>query len=68
MATPTKKQIAGGHRRSLAAMRQKLLKMAYAWEEMDQYHVNILTEAAEKLLDVHAELLEMAEEDMAWDA
>lgn len=62
MATPTKKQIAAGQRRSLKAMRSKLLEMAAAWEDVDQYNSNILAEAAEKLLDVHAELLE-AEED-----
>ncbi|HRL94741.1 MAG TPA: hypothetical protein PK873_14405 [Pseudomonas sp.] len=63
MATPTKKQIAAGQRRSLKAMRSKLLDMANAWEDVDQYNGNILTEAAEKLLDVHAELLEAAEDE-----
>ncbi|MDR7024355.1 hypothetical protein [Pseudomonas peli] len=68
MATPTKKQIAAGQRRSLKAMRTKLLAMASDWEDVDEYHVNILTEAAEKLLDVHTELLEVAGEEMTWDA
>lgn len=63
MATPTKKQIAAGQRRSLKAMRAKLLEMAAAWDEVDQYHLNILEEAADKLLDVHRELLEAAEEE-----
>lgn len=63
MGTPTKKQIAAGQRRSLVAMRGKLLEMASAWEDVDEYHVSIMTEAAEKLLDVHTELLEIAEED-----
>lgn len=62
MATPTKKQIASGQRRSLKAMRVKLLDMAAAWDEVDQYYLNILEEAAEKLLDVHVELLETVEE------
>lgn len=62
MATPTKKQIASGQRRSLKAMRAKLLDMAAAWDEVDQYYLNILEEAAEKLLDVHVELLETVEE------
>jgi len=43
-------------------MRSKLLEMAVVWGDVDEYHVSILTEAAEKLLDVHAELLEVAEE------
>lgn len=63
MAAPTKKQIAAGQRRSLVAMRGKLLEMAGAWEDVDEYHISILTEAAEKLLDVHTELLEVAEEE-----
>lgn len=63
MSTPTKKQIASGQRRSLKSMRAKLLEMATAWDEVDQYYLNILEEAADKLLDVHAELLETAEEE-----
>jgi len=62
MATPTKKQIAAGQRRSLAAMREKLLDMAAVWDEVDQYHLNILEEAADKLSDVHAKLLEVTKE------
>lgn len=61
MAAPSKKQIAAGQRRSLKAMRAKLLEMASAWEDMDEYNANILAEAAEKLLDVHVELLETVE-------
>ncbi|AMO73820.1 hypothetical protein PcP3B5_03070 [Pseudomonas citronellolis] len=38
-------------------MREKLLEMAAVWDEVDQYHVTILTEAADKLRDVHDELL-----------
>lgn len=63
MATQTKKQIAAGQRRSLKAMRARLLDMAATWDEVDQYYLNILEEAADKLLDVHAELLEAAEEE-----
>lgn len=62
MTAPSKKQIAAGQRRSLKAMRAKLLEMASAWEDVDEYHVSILTEAAEKLLNVHVELLETVEE------
>lgn len=61
MSTPTKKQIAGGQRRSLKAMRAKLLEMASVWADVDEYFANILAEAAEKLLDVHVELQEDVE-------
>lgn len=63
MAAPTKKQIAAGQRRSLKAMRAKLLEMAAAWDEVDQYHLNILEEAADKLGDVHTQLGEIQEEE-----
>ncbi len=62
MATRTPKQIAVGQRRSLKAMRAKLLSMAAEWGEVDTYNMHMLEEAAEKLLDVHANLLESAEE------
>jgi uncharacterized protein YciI len=61
MSAPTKKQIAGGQRRSLKAMRAKLLEMASVWADVDEYFANILAEAAEKLLDVHVELQEDVE-------
>lgn len=61
MATPTKKQIAAGQRRSLKAMRTKLMEMAAAWDEVDQYHLNILEEAADKLGAVCDELGEIEE-------
>ncbi|WP_145923839.1 hypothetical protein [Pseudomonas citronellolis] len=57
MAQRTEKQLNAGQRRSLNAMREKLLEMAAVWDEVDQYHVTILTEAADKLRDVHDELL-----------
>ncbi len=43
-------------------MRVKLLDMAAAWDEVDQYHLNILEEAADKLGDVHSSLLEVTKE------
>lgn len=58
VATRTENQLNAGHRRSLNAMREKLLTMAAAWEEVDQYHVNIITEAADKLGDVCDEMRE----------
>ncbi|WP_447588690.1 hypothetical protein [Aquipseudomonas campi] len=61
MATPTKKQIAGHQRRSLRAMSAKLQAMAREWDDVDQFCVNRLTEAAEQLDDVAADLTENAE-------
>ncbi len=61
MAAQTQKQIAAGQRRSLKAMRTKLLDMADAWDGLDEYNVSILTEAADKLEDVSTGLLESVE-------
>ncbi|MFN3987618.1 MAG: hypothetical protein ACK4KV_19175 [Rhodocyclaceae bacterium] len=63
MAAQTPKQIASGQRRSLQAMREKLLNMAVAWDGIDEYNISVLTEAADKLLDVHANLIEQTEEN-----
>lgn len=63
MPTPTKKQIAGAQRRSLLAMRNKLINMSAAWDEVDQYYLNIIQEAADKLDNVRAELGEIPEEE-----
>lgn len=63
MATPSKKQIAAGQRRSLRAMSTKLRSMAFDWADLDQYCANILEEAAEKLDGVAADLTESAEAD-----
>lgn len=54
---PTHKQIAAGQRRTLKAMRARLLQMAAAWGELDEYNMHMFEEAAEKLLDVHASLI-----------
>lgn len=62
MAAPTKKQVAAGQRRSLKAMRARLLEMAAAWGDLDEYNARRLEEAADKLLDVHADLSEVVEE------
>ncbi|WP_418648855.1 hypothetical protein ACNQFN_11345 [Thauera butanivorans] len=61
MATPSKRQIAAAQRRTLKTMRAKLLDMAAQWADVDEYCVNILTDAAETLLSAHTDLLENAE-------
>ncbi|MBA4289366.1 MAG: hypothetical protein C0439_10385 [Pseudomonas sp.] len=61
MGTPTKKQIAAGQRRSLRAMQAKLMDMSAVWEDVDQYHLNILEEAADKLGGIYDELGETQE-------
>lgn len=48
MATPSKKQLAAGQRRSLAAIRKKLLDMAAQWDEVDQFCMNELEALADK--------------------
>ncbi|NYT80916.1 hypothetical protein H0A70_05330 [Alcaligenaceae bacterium] len=48
MMTQTAKQIAAGQRRSLRAMRKKILDMAAAWDEVDQFNMNTLEELADQ--------------------
>ena len=43
-------------------MSNKLLKMAEAWADVDEYSANILGETSEQLLKVHADLLEIVDE------
>lgn len=44
----TEGQIAGNQRRTLRAMRQRLLVMAEAWDGVDQFNVTQLTELADQ--------------------
>lgn len=46
------KQIAGGQRRTLRAMRERLLRMADEWEGVDEYSRTCLTELADKAEEV----------------
>lgn len=48
----TDKQIAGNQRRTLRAMRERLLRMADEWEELDEYARTQLTELADKAEEV----------------
>ena len=45
-------QIAGGQRRTLRAMRERLLRMADEWEELDEYARSCLTDLADKAEEV----------------
>lgn len=49
MATVTPKQLAGCQRRSIRAMRAKLLEMALEWADLDEYNANLLEEAARRV-------------------
>ena len=44
----TARQLAAGHRRTLRAMREKLLRMAGDWEDFDQFACNELTDLADQ--------------------
>lgn len=53
----TEKQIAGNQRRSLRKMREQLLAMATAWDGVDQYNMGQLSDLADKVDAVSAELI-----------
>lgn len=55
--TQTEKQIAGNQRRSLRKMRVQLLSMASAWDGVDQFNMGQLTDLADKVEAVSAELV-----------
>ena len=42
----TKKQIAGGQKRSLLALKTKIENLANEWEDVDEYNITILHELA----------------------
>jgi hypothetical protein len=54
----TDKQLAGHQRRTLRAMRDRLLKMAGEWDGRDQFNATQLTELADQAQSVAAELVE----------
>ena len=58
MGCRTSKQLAGAQRRSLRKMREKLLEMAAAWEDQDQFNMNQLTDLADRMETVAAEMTE----------
>ncbi|MDF1486723.1 hypothetical protein PY257_16360 [Ramlibacter sp. H39-3-26] len=46
MSAPTKRQLSGAQRRSLRAMREKLLNMAAEWDGVDQFCMSALEDLA----------------------
>lgn len=57
MSAPTHKQLAGNQRRSLRAIKAKLMDMSNDWDGVDQYNMNALTELAEKVEAIAAEMV-----------
>lgn len=53
----TDKQLAAGQRRSLRAMRQKLLRMAEEWDGVDEFNRTQLTEMADQAERVATEMV-----------
>lgn len=52
----TKKQIAGGQKRSLQALKTKIENMANEWEDVDEYNITILGELAAQCEQVSTSL------------
>ncbi len=48
----TEKQMAAGQRRSLMAIRKKLLAMSCEWEDVDGYNESVLEQLADKVQEV----------------
>lgn len=53
----TDKQLAAGQRRSLRAMREKLLRMANEWDGVDQFNMAQLTDLADQAERVATEMV-----------
>jgi hypothetical protein len=59
---PTERQLAGHQRRTLRAMRARLLTMASFWDGIDQYNVTQLTELADQAEEVAASMVSADDE------
>ncbi|MCW0207605.1 MAG: hypothetical protein OJK14_10940 [Achromobacter sp.] len=57
MASLTPKQLAGSQRRSLRAIRERLLSMAEAWDGVDQFNLGELTDLADHVERVSASMV-----------
>lgn len=53
----TDRQLAGHQRRTLRAMRKRLLTMAGEWDGVDQFNLSQLTELADKIEEVATEMV-----------
>lgn len=58
MAMPTPKMLAGNQRRSLRSIREKLLDMAVAWDGVDQFNLSELTDLADRVEVVSAQMVD----------
>lgn len=59
--TQTDKQIAGNQRRSLRAMRERLLAMAAQWDGVDMFNASELERLADQAEDVATHLVDDSE-------
>ncbi|MGE8612772.1 MAG: hypothetical protein ACN6PF_10745 [Achromobacter veterisilvae] len=57
MTTPTPRQLAGSQRRSLRTIRERLLNMAEAWDGVDQFNMSELTDLADHIERVSAQMI-----------
>lgn len=53
----TERQLAGHQRRSLRAIRERLLTMAEQWDGVDQFNLGELTGLADKVEEVSASMV-----------
>lgn len=53
----TERQLAGHQRRTLRKLREQLLRMADAWDGVDQFNMTQLTELADQAEQVATELV-----------
>lgn len=59
----TDKQLAGNQRRSLRAIRGRLLAMSAAWDGVDQFNMSELEALADKAEEVAAGMVVLEDED-----
>lgn len=53
----TDKQLAGNQRRTLRALKNRLLDMSAQWDGLDQYNMSSLSELADKCEQVAADMV-----------
>lgn len=53
----TDRQLAGHQRRTLRAMRERLLRMAGEWDGIDQFNLSQLTDLADQCKSVSMEMI-----------
>lgn len=63
MSAPTHKQLAGNQRRTLRAIRAKLLRMSDEWDGTDQYNMSALTTLADQIEKLAMEMVTGAIEE-----